>query len=54
MLVVGSHIADYAVTASGKQVRVPLCVSSETTNDQIVAARISFETDALRLQVEET
>lgn len=54
-LVVGSHIADFAgVPASGKQVRVPLCVSYEMTDDQIVAARIYFETDALRLQVEET
>ena len=52
--VVGTHNGDFAgIPASGKPVRVPLCVSYDVPKDKIVGARIYLATDALRRQVSE-
>ena len=49
---VGKHIGEFAgVPATGKQVRVPLCVVYELENEQIKEARIYFEIPALLAQL---
>lgn len=45
---VGKHIGEFAgIPATGKEVRVPLCVVYELKNEQITAARVYFETPVL-------
>lgn len=45
---VGKHIAEFAgVKATGKEVRVPLCVAYDVENEKIKRARIYFELPAL-------
>ena len=48
----GKHIGEFAgVPATGKQVRVPLCVVYDLKNDQIAHGRIYFEMPALMAQL---
>lgn len=48
----GKHTGEYAgVPATGKEVRVPLCVVYELENDKIKRARIYFEIPAFLQQV---
>jgi steroid delta-isomerase-like uncharacterized protein len=48
----GRHVGEFAgLAASGREVHVPLCVSYDLADGQIVKARIYFETDALRAQL---
>ena len=48
----GRHVGEFAgIPATGKTVRVPLCVVYDIPGDRIVAARIYFEMDALRDQL---
>ena len=48
----GTHIGDFAgIPATGKEVRVPLCVSYELENDQITRARIYLEMPILMAQL---
>ena len=45
---VGKHIGEFAgIPATGKDVRVPLCVVYDLTNDQIKHGRVYFEMPAL-------
>jgi predicted ester cyclase len=49
---VGKHIGEFAgIPATGKDVRVPLCVVYDLENDQIKRGRIYFETPALLQQL---
>ncbi len=48
----GTHIGDFAgIPATGKEVRIPLCVSYELENDEIKRARIYFEMPILMAQL---
>lgn len=48
----GSHIGEFAgVPATGKEVRIPLCVSYDIKNEQIKAARVYFEIPPLMAQL---
>ena len=49
---VGKHIGEFAgIPATGKDVRVPLCVVYDLTNDQIKHGRVYFEMPALLQQL---
>ena len=49
---VGKHIAEFAgVPATGKMVRVPLCVVYDLERDQIKRGRVYFEVPAFLKQV---
>ncbi|HEV8600251.1 MAG TPA: ester cyclase [Gemmatimonadales bacterium] len=49
---VGKHIGDFAgVAASGKTVRVPLCVVYDLENDRIKRGRVYWEVPAFLQQV---
>ena len=49
---VGKHIGEFAgIPATGKEVRVPLCVVYDLANDQITRGRIYFEIPALLQQL---
>jgi steroid delta-isomerase-like uncharacterized protein len=49
---VGKHIGEFAgVPATGKDVRVPLCVIYDLEGDKITRGRIYFETPAFLAQV---
>jgi steroid delta-isomerase-like uncharacterized protein len=49
---VGRHIGEFAgIPATGKDVRVPLCVVYDLENDQIKRGRIYFEMPALLAQL---
>lgn len=49
---IGKHIGEFAgVPATGKQVRVPLCVVYDVEKDKITRARIYFEVPALMAQL---
>ena len=48
----GRHIGEFGdLKASGKSVRVPLCVSYSVRHGKISSAHVYFETDALRKQI---
>jgi steroid delta-isomerase-like uncharacterized protein len=49
---VGKHIGEFnGIPATGKDVRVPLCIVYDLTNDQIKRARVYFEIPALLQQL---
>ena len=49
---IGKHIGEFAgIPATGKDVRVPLCVVYDLENDQITRGRIYFEMPALFQQL---
>jgi steroid delta-isomerase-like uncharacterized protein len=49
---VGKHIGEFAgIPATGKDVRVPLCVVYDLENDQIKHGRVYFEMPALLQQL---
>ena len=49
---VGKHIGEFAgIPATGKDVRVPLCVVYDLENDQIKRGRVYFEMPALLQQL---
>lgn len=49
---IGKHIADFAgIPATGKQVRVPLCVIYDLENDKVKRGRVYFETPVLLKQL---
>jgi steroid delta-isomerase-like uncharacterized protein len=49
---VGKHIGEFnGIPATGKNVRVPLCIVYDLTNDQIKRARVYFEIPALLQQL---
>jgi predicted ester cyclase len=49
---VGKHIGEFAgVPATGKTVRVPLCVVYDLVNDRIARGRVYFEVPAFLKQV---
>lgn len=49
---VGKHIGDFnGIPATGKEVRIPLCVVYDIENDQIKRGRVYFETPALLKQL---
>ena len=49
---IGKHIGEFAgVPATGKDVRVPLCVVYDLENDQIKRGRVYFEMPALMAQL---
>jgi len=49
---VGKHIGEFAgIPATGKDVRVPLCVVYDLANDQITRGRVYFEMPALIQQL---
>lgn len=49
---VGKHIGDFAgIPATGKDVKVPLCVVYDLENDQITQGRVYFEMPALMQQL---
>jgi steroid delta-isomerase-like uncharacterized protein len=49
---VGKHIGEFAgIPATGKDVRVPLCVVYDLANDQIKRGRVYFEMPALLQQL---
>jgi steroid delta-isomerase-like uncharacterized protein len=49
---VGKHVGEFAgVPATGKQVRVPLCVVYDLVNDKITRGRIYFEMPVLMAQL---
>lgn len=49
---VGKHIGEFAgVAATGKQVRVPLCVIYDLENDKVKRGRVYFETPVLLKQL---
>jgi steroid delta-isomerase-like uncharacterized protein len=49
---VGKHIGEFAgIPATGKDVRVPLCVVYDLDNDQIKRGRVYFEMPALLQQL---
>jgi steroid delta-isomerase-like uncharacterized protein len=48
----GRHTGEFAgIPATGKEVRVPLCVVYDLVNDQIIEARVYFEIPALLKQL---
>lgn len=48
----GKHIGEFAgIPATGKEVRVPLCVVYDVEGEQIAGARIYFEMPALMAQL---
>ena len=50
---VGKHIGEFAgVKATGKMVRVPLCVSYDLENDKIKRGRVYWEVPSFLKQVE--
>lgn len=50
--VVGKHIGEFAgIPATGKDIRVPICVVYDLENDQIKRARIYFEMPVLMQQL---
>ena len=50
--VVGTHIGEFAgIPATGKEIRVPLCVVYDLEDEQIKRARIYFETPVLLAQL---
>jgi len=50
--IVGKHIGEFAdIPATGKNVRIPLCVVYDFENDKIKRARIYFEVPALMKQL---
>src|SRR5690348_12037672 len=50
---VGRHTGDFAgIPATGKEVRVPLCVVYDLENDQIVRGRVYFEMPVLMQQLQ--
>lgn len=50
--VVGKHTGEFAsILATGKEIRVPLCVVYDLENDQIQRARIYFEVPVLLQQI---
>lgn len=49
---VGKHIGEFAgIPATGKDVRVPLCVVYDLENDRITRGRVYFEMPALMAQL---
>jgi predicted ester cyclase len=49
---VGKHIGEFAgIPATGKDVRVPICVVYDLENDQIKRGRVYFEMPALMQQL---
>jgi predicted ester cyclase len=49
---VGKHKGEFAgKAATGKNVRVPMCISYELQNDRITSAHIYFEIDSFLQQV---
>lgn len=49
---VGKHIGEFAgIPATGKDVRVPLCVVYDLENDRIACGRVYFEMPALMVQL---
>jgi steroid delta-isomerase-like uncharacterized protein len=49
---VGKHIGEFAgIPATGKDVRVPICVVYDLANDQISRGRVYFEMPALLQQL---
>jgi steroid delta-isomerase-like uncharacterized protein len=49
---VGKHIGEFAgIPATGKSVRVPLCVVYDIKDDQIQAGRVYFEMPVLMAQL---
>jgi steroid delta-isomerase-like uncharacterized protein len=49
---VGKHIGEFAgIPATGKEVRVPICVVYDLENDQIKRGRVYFEMPALLQQL---
>ena len=53
--VVGKHIGEFAgIPATGKDIRVPICVCYDVENDQIKRARIYFEMPVLFRQLGES
>jgi len=49
---VGKHIGEFAgIPATGKEVRVPICVTYDLENDQIKRGRVYFEMPALLQQL---
>ena len=49
---VGTHIGEFAgIPATGKTVRVPLCVVYDLENDRITRGRVYFEVPAFMKQV---
>jgi predicted ester cyclase len=51
---VGKNIGEFmGMAPTGKDVRVPLCVCYDIESDKIKRARIYFETDALRAQLQD-
>lgn len=49
---IGKHIGEFAgIPATGKDVRVPLCVVYDLENDQIRRGRVYFEMPALMAQL---
>lgn len=49
---VGKHIGEFAgIPATGKEVRVPLCVVYDLENDKIKRGRVYFETPVLLQQL---
>lgn len=51
-LVVGKHTGEFAgIPATGKDIRVPICVCYDLENDKIKRARIYFEMPALLRQL---
>ena len=49
---IGRHIGEFAgIPATGKDVRVPLCVAYDLENDQIKRGRFYFEMPALLQQL---
>jgi steroid delta-isomerase-like uncharacterized protein len=49
---VGTHVGEYdGVPATGRSVRIPLCVTYVVEADQIVEGRVYFMRDAFRRQV---
>jgi len=52
---IGKHIGEFAgIPATGKNVRVPLCVVYDLENDQITRGRVYFEMPALMAQFGES
>ncbi len=49
---IGKHVGDFAgIYATGKDVRVPLCVVYDLVNNQIKRSRVYFEIPALMQQL---
>ena len=49
----GRHIGEFGgMPATGVEVKVPFCVAYDVIDDKITAARVYFEMDSLRKQIE--